>query len=536
MDSDAIRTIVDDPTLTYRQRIQALAIAAENTLAPPPVSDACRQAMDQRIVCDMYEGNAPHRPRYTLPDYELAMRQGSEFLELPPPTTFDDALTFLLAMYANVPSITGYPVWFGDLDRLLEPFVTAEADRLDDAELFARLRRFWVLLDRLFPDAFAHANLGPNDGRVVRTALAVQRDVHQVVPNLTLRYDPTVTPDDLLLDAMRTVVTVAQPHVVHHPMMVADLGERYGVVSCYNSLPVGGGAHTLVRVNLRDVARRHVLDAADRDIDHFIDHFIDHTLHHYAALTSELIAARIRSLVEGAKFFDHSWLVREGLLHLDRCTAMFGIVGLAECASILCDAEGHPGRYGHDDHADELAHRIVAALAEQVHHTPMPYCEGTGGHALLHSQAGLERDVDLTVGTRIPPGDEPDVYRLVAAVAPNHRHVPSGISDIIRLDETVVDNPQAAADITRGALAAGMRDVTFDVANGEFVRITGYLARRRDIEHVLDGDGVRHSSTVLGAGAFVNAHLDQRRPQDGRPTISTPSRVRSHELDAGSRR
>jgi hypothetical protein len=66
-----------------------------------------------------------------------------------------------------------------------------------------------------------------------------------------------------------------------------------------------------------------------------------------------------------------------------------------------------------------------------------------------------------------------------------------------------------------------MRDVTFEVANGEFVRITGYLVRRSDLEHVGEPEGVRHSSTVLGAGSLANMHLDDRIPQ----------RVRTHELD-----
>lgn len=510
-----VRAIVTDPTLTYRQRVQALAIAAENLLDPPKVSAECAAALEERVICDMYEGAAPYRPRYTLPDYDLAFRQGSRFLELDPPRTFDDATTFLLAMYANVPSITGYPVWFGDLDRLLEPF----AADLDDEELHQRLRRFWVLLDRLFPDAFAHANLGPADGRVVRAALAVHREVRQVVPNLTLRVDPSITPDDLVLDAMRTVAAVAQPHLVNHPLMVRDLGERYGVVSCYNSLPVGGGAHTLVRLNLAAAARRHTGPAA---------RFTADTLSWYVELAAELMESRIRHLVDDAGFFDHSWLVREGLLSLDRCTAMFGVVGLAECVAHLLDVDGRPGRYGHDDHADELAHEIVRALSMVVADRPMPYCEATGGHALLHSQAGLESDVGVTAGTRIPVGAEPPLYRHLQAVAPNHAYFPSGVSDIVRLDDTVAHNLQAAVDIAKGSMSLGMRDVTFEVAGGEFVRITGYLARRSDIAKVLaaEPDAVRHSSSTLAAGSFVHAHLDDR----------TAQRVRSHELDARPRR
>ena len=90
----------------------------------------------------------------------------------------------------------------------------------------------------------------------------MHRELLQVVPNLTLKVDPVATPDDLLIDAVRTIVASAQPHLVNHPMMVADLGERYGVVSCYNSLPVGGGSHTLVRLNLKEVALRHTVPHA----------------------------------------------------------------------------------------------------------------------------------------------------------------------------------------------------------------------------------------------------------------------------------
>ena len=502
-----IRSIVEDPRLTYRQRVQALALAAENVLQPPAVSEDCALALEKGLICDMAEGRAPHRPRYTLPDYEAAFAHGSSFLELAPPTCFDDAVTVLLAMYANVPSITGYPVWFGEIDRLLEPF----ADSMDNAELRTHLRRFWLLLDRMFPDAFAHANLGPTDGRVARAALMVHRHCSQVVPNLTLKVDPILTPDSLLLEAMETVVAAGQPHLVNHPMMVADLGERYGVVSCYNSLPIGGGAHTLVRLNLKEAALIHSGTP---------DAFLSDTLPRVAELTSELMESRIRYLVEQAGFFEHSWLATEGLLSLDRFTAMFGVVGLAECVEHLLALDGRSGTYGRDASADVLAHAIVRTLAQLVEARNMPYCAGTGGHALLHSQAGLEVDVDLTPGTRLPAGTESDLYRHLEAVAPNHRWIPAGVSDIIRLDETVADNVQAAVDIARGALATGMRDVTFEVANGEFVRVTGYLIRRSELARVDAGAGVRHSSTVLGAGSFVNAHLDRRTAQ----RIASPER------------
>jgi YjjI family glycine radical enzyme len=214
--------------------------------------------------------------------------------------------------------------------------------------------------------------------------------------------DPSVTPDDLLLDAMHTVVEAAQPHLVNHPMMVADLGERYGVVSCYNSLPVGGGSHTLVRLNLKEVALRHQGPS---------ERFVTDTLPQYVDLTAELIEARIRHLVEQAGFFEHSWLVREHLLNLDRFTAMFGLIGLAECVELLLASDGVAVRYGHDDVANELSYRIVQAVAAQVAARSMPYCEGFGGRCVLHSQAGLDSDMGVTAGTRIPVGAEPDLYR-----------------------------------------------------------------------------------------------------------------------------
>src|SRR6187401_1359523 len=76
-----VRSIVEDPRLTYRQRIQSLALAAENVLEPPAVSDACALALEKGLICDMAEGHAPYRPRYTLPDYEIGFAHGSAFLE-----------------------------------------------------------------------------------------------------------------------------------------------------------------------------------------------------------------------------------------------------------------------------------------------------------------------------------------------------------------------------------------------------------------------------------------------------------------------
>jgi len=530
---DLVRACLEDPALTYRQRVQRLAALAENALEPPPVGEACREAQAKGVVHDLGEGNAPYRPRYVLPDYAAALARGSAHLELPPPADLDDALAFLLAMYPNVPSITGYPVYLGDLDTLLEPYL----GDLDDNAVRSRLRRFWRIVDRQLPDAFVHADLGPDDGRAVRAILAVDRELQQVVPNLTLRVDPARTPDDLLRDAVRTACADGKPHFVNHPMMVADHGPAYGVVSCYNALPRGGGAHTLVRLNLAESVRRSPGGARE---------YLSATLPGDVALTGELIAARIRYLVEGSRFYEHDWLVREGLVDPARFTAMFGVFGVAEAVEELLARDGvtardgTPARYGRDQAASDVAQSLLARLAGLVAATPLPYCEVSGGRALLHAQSGIDSDVGVTAGARVPPGHEPSLYEHIRFVAPHHRWFPAGISDVFRFESTIAANPDAVVAVLRGAFGEGMRDFTFDVAGNGFTRVTGYLVRDRDVgalreaaaAHVAAIRGAttpqeraaaraRHASTFLGATAITNQHLGdrvvQRPPADGRP-------------------
>jgi YjjI family glycine radical enzyme len=496
------QAIVADGGLGYDQKVRRLAGLATEMLPYPIVSEDCATALKARVICDLYEGNAPYTARYILPDYEKAVRNGLQHLELPPPTDLDDALSFLQIMYAHVPSVTTYPVYLGDLDKVLAPFVT---DDLSDQQLDTKLRRFWIAIDRMLPDAFVHLDLGPHDSRITRSILRVERSLRQAVPNITLKVDPLITPDDLIEDAVRTVFATGKPHFVNHPMMVGDHGERYAAVSCYNSLRIGGGAHTLVRMNLKEVALRHHGST---------EQFLETTLPHYVELTAELAEARIRSLVEEQHFFDTHWLATEGLIDIDRFSAMFGIFGLAECTNLLMAAahpgETSPGRYGHDADADALSRRIVERIADLVNRRPMPYCRGGNGACFLHSQGGIDLDDHVTAGTRIPVGEEPSMLEHIATCAPHHHLFPAGISDIFHVDETAVRNPQSVVDIIRGAFASGMRDFTFNLDSNEFVRITGYLVRKSDLVKIAEGESARHSSDYLAAGSENAYHLTQR--------------------------
>ena len=185
------------------------------------------------------------------------------------------------------------------------------------------------------------------------------------------------------------------------------------------------------------------------------DSFLAGTLPTYVELTAELAEARIRSLVEQQRFFDNHWLAREGLISIDRFSAMFGVFGLAEAVNLLVAYQGGTGRYGHDADADALSYRITERVAELVAARPMPYCEGGGGRCYLHAQSGIDLDTDVTAGTRIPVGDEPPMLEHITTCAPHHRLFSSGISDVFHVDETAVRNPEAVVDIIRGAFVTG---------------------------------------------------------------------------------
>lgn len=197
-----VSEIVRDATLSPAQKKHFLSIEAENLLPYPALDAETAAALDERVICDLYEGHGPYRPRYVLPDYEVVLSKGSEYLELPVPTTLDEAINTLMIAYHHVPSITGMPVYIGQLDDLLLPFCAG----VSDDELYRKIKLFWRYLDRTLPDAFMHANIGPTDNRVARAILRVDAELKQTAPNLTFFYDPAVSSDDILAVATQNIV------------------------------------------------------------------------------------------------------------------------------------------------------------------------------------------------------------------------------------------------------------------------------------------------------------------------------------------
>lgn len=488
--------IVRDPQLSFSQKSHALALAAENALPYMVLPEVVSEAMAQGILCDMFEGHAPYKPRYVLPDYAKFLQQGSPWLELAPPQDFDDAFEALKILYHHVPSVTGMPVWLGRIDQLLIPFV----GNLDEASLYRKLRHFWIYLDRVLPDAFMHANIGPDDNLICRMILRIDAELKQVAPNLTFFYDAKVTPEDLLLQAVQNITVCSKPHIAHYPVHRDTFDERgFGIVSCYNALPQAGGANTLVRVNLKRLAEQ----AFD------IETFLSQLLPQYCQLAFALIDSRAAFLHQQSGFFD-SFLVKEGLIDEDRFVPMFGIYGMAEAVNLLLEKAGLSGRYGHDEGANQLALRISAALDVCVTSTPIRFAWRE--RALLHAQGGLSIDQGVTPGVRIGYGEEPDPVNHLLTVAPHHCYYASGVSDILTLDPTVRQNPQALLQLCKGAFAMGMREFTANVADTDLVRVTGYMIRKSDVARFTE-QGSRLQTTALGAQASEVTAICQRTPR-----------------------
>ena len=101
----------------------------------------------------------------------------------------------------------------------------------------------------------------------------------------------------------------------------------------------------------------------------------------------------------------------------------------------------------------------------------------------------------------------------IKALLPHHKYYPSGISEILTIDETIRSNPQALFTLCKGALQSGFREFTANVAGNDLVRVTGYMIRLSDVEKYRNDEGSRINTTVLGAEAADLTHILDRKPR-----------------------
>ena len=486
--------IIKDNSQTYEQKVVALARAAENTLEVLDLPKEIQKYRQEGIFCDLNEGSAPYRPRYIVPDYERFMTQGSEFLRLEPAKDIWEATNNLLILYRHVPSITTMPVYVGNLDTLLEPYVK------DEEEAYKAIRLFLIHLDRTITDSFCHANIGPMPTIAGNLILKAERELQDAVPNLTIKYS-SETPDEFALEAVRTALVSAKPSFANHEMFVKDLGENYSIASCYNGLLIGGGSYTLVRLILARLANK-----ANNE-----DHFLEVVLPEAVSKMCEFMDQRIRFIVEESGFFESSFLVKEGLVSKDKFTAMFGMVGLAECVNQLLGAKEQKDRFGHGEAANALGQRIIERMHRLLSEHDNQYCKATDGHFLLHAQVGIDTDFGISPGCRIPIGDEPEIHKHLLQSAPFHKYFPSGIGDVFSFDEMVKNNPDYLLDIIKGGFSAGLRYISFYASDSDLIRITGYLVKRSDMEKLKKGEQALHDTVALGLGAVQNSRILERK-------------------------
>lgn len=171
---DNVLNIIKDMTLTYEQKLLTLAKAAENSLNVLNIRKNAQEYIDEGIICDLLEGHAPYRPRYIVPDYEKFMKNGSGFLGLEPPKDIWEAVNSLLILYRHVPSVTSFPVYLGNIDTLLDPFIK------DEEEAFKAIKLFLTHIDRTLTDSFCHANIGPVDTKAGRLILRIERELQEL--------------------------------------------------------------------------------------------------------------------------------------------------------------------------------------------------------------------------------------------------------------------------------------------------------------------------------------------------------------------
>jgi len=502
MTRNNILETIKNPSLTHEQKVAAMAGLADSLLEvlelPEGLDELLNAPVDTKCICDLNEGHAPLRPRYIVPDYEKFMKEGSKFLQLDPPKDLYEALNSLLIFYKHVPSVTNFPVYTGALDTLLEPFI----NDVDVEQAKKMLKLFMIHMDRTILDSFSHANIGPKETKTGRLLLEVEAQLVHAVPNITLKYEEGVTSDEFALAAINTTLHSAKPSFANHLMFKSEFSENYAIASCYNGLYIGGGSYTLSRMILGNIAKRskNIKDFKEMQLPYVMD------------IMARYMDARIKFEVEESGFFESNFLVKEGLISRERFTAMFGLVGLADCVNILFEKEEISGRFGHSEEADTLGIEIMEQIKAFNENHESPYCEITGGHYLLHAQVGISDDVNITPGTRIPIGEEPEEFIDHLLVCNKfHKYFPSGTGDIFPIDTTVNKNPDYLLDIIKGAFRKDLRYLSFYAKDSDLIRITGYLVKRSEIDKLNAGENVLLDTTALGKGSVENCHILERK-------------------------
>jgi len=494
-------TIVKSKDLTTQQKLIALGNVSERLFSPVELLGYTEEELsflENKMVCDLNEGYALYRPRYIVPNYEVFVKNGVKFLELPAPTDLDDLLDGLLILYSHVPSITSFPVFIGHLDRLMEPFITD-----NEEEDYKKIKRFLNHIDKTITDSFCHADIGPYETKAGVLILKAVMELENPTPNMTIKYDINKTSRSFAELAAKSCLLVSKPSFSNDVSYNEDVGE-HGLCSCYNALPFGGGAHTLSRLRLGTIAR------GAKNLDTLVNTLLPKV----CKSTLSMMDKRIKFIVEESNFFESSFLQKEGFIDKDNFTAMFAIVGLADAVNTMLQAEGIDETFGTSTRGDEIGHIIMNVLKDEVDSHEAVYASRTNNRYLLHAQVGASLDDEDMLNTpahRVKVGQEPILIDHLKQSAPFHQYFPSGTGDLFAFDSTYVDHPEAVVDIIDGAFKSGYRYITTYMKNTDLIRVTGYLVKKSEVEKLRKNQAVLRDTTVFGMGTNDCAQVFDRK-------------------------
>lgn len=493
---EEVLNIIKNSSLTYEQQTYGLAKLAENQLPYPEGADKrFFELVNKGIICDLDEGHAPYAPRYILPNYDKLIKEGSEFLRLKPAKTLTDAINMLLVFYHHVPSITRFPVYLGSIDKLLNPFI------VDEKQAREQIKWFLINLDRTIDDSFSHANIGPEETLAGNIIIDLEKELQNVTPNLTILYDKEKTSNEFAIKCVESSLICANPAFANDKMFREDFNGDYGIASCYNGLPISGGAFTLSRLRLNKIA----LNSKSTE------EFFNVNLLEAVDSMTKYMESKIRFIVEETSFFKSNFLVTEGFINLDRFVGLFGMVGMHECVNKLMELDNKNLSFGKDKEANELGVKILDIIKERVDNFESKYGKIWGNRFILHSQVGAAGDEATTAGVRIAIGEEIPLYEHLKQAGMFHKYFPSGIGDHFPFDHTANENPQAVLDIFNGGFASGMRYISAYPEDGDLIRVTGYLVKKSDLEKFNSGKPVSYDTIQYAQEPLNNYGIFNRK-------------------------
>lgn len=495
--------VITSNNLTYHQKLMCLGNSAERLFDPRELlgyTDEEWEYINNQMICDLNEGYAIYRPRYIIPDYEVYINNGCKFLSLPAPTDLDEALDGLLILYTHVPSVTTYPVFIGHLDTLLDRFVTNE-----DTD-YIKIKRFLNHIDKMIPDSFCHANIGPKETLAGRLILKAIIELQNPTPNMSIKYNKETTSREFAELAAKACLLVSKPSFANDEYYKSDLGD-YALASCYNALPLAGGAYSLTRLRLGTIAK--AVKSADD--------MVNNLLPKVAKLALSTMDKRHKFLVEKSNYFNVDFLTKEGFIKRENFTSMIAIVGLADAVNFILNLEGLNETFGKSKRGDEIATAILDKLKEVNDAHTGVYVERTNNHYLLHAQVGAglhDEDKNNTPAHRVKVGQEPMLLEHLKQSSPFHKYFPSGTGDLFAFDQTYTDHLDAVVDIIDGAFALGYRYITTYLKNTDLIRVTGYLVKKSEVEKYRKGEAVLRDTTWYGSQTDDNAQVFDRSLRD----------------------